>query len=237
MAEALEHGGSCSRCALRLEEQQALTAELRSLAEEMKIVETPSHLESRLMEAFRGGKRSPQRTQATPRAWFGVAAVAAVLLIVVGGVALRLSWAPPASPLAVETGSNKTTNNDAPPPVVPVRTVLVSETPTDRGLVSQPSRKGRKHRVKRVRDSISTLGNNPAIASTAAVEVTTDFMQLGDVSVVNLQEGAQVVRVEMPRYAMARFGLPVNMERYDERVKADVWLGADGLARAIRFVQ
>ncbi len=91
--------------------------------------------------------------------------------------------------------------------------------------------------MKRVRDSISTPGNNAAIASTAAVEVTTDFMQLGDVSVVNLQEGAQVVRVEMPRYAMARFGLPVNMERYDERVKADVWLGADGLARAIRFVQ
>ena len=46
-----------------------------------------------------------------------------------------------------------------------------------------------------------------------------------------------MVRVELPRYAMARFGLPVNMERYDERVKADVWLGADGLARAIRFVQ
>jgi hypothetical protein len=62
-------------------------------------------------------------------------------------------------------------------------------------------------------------------------------MQLGDGSVGNLQEGAQVVRVEMPRYAMARFGLPVNMERYDERVKADIWLGADGLARAIRFVQ
>ena len=65
----------------------------------------------------------------------------------------------------------------------------------------------------------------------------TEFMQLGDVSVANFQEGAQVVRVEMPRYAMARFGLPVNMERYDERVKADVWLGADGVARAIRFVQ
>ena len=29
----------------------------------------------------------------------------------------------------------------------------------------------------------------------------------------------------------------VNMDRYGERVKADVLMGADGLARAIRFVQ
>jgi len=70
-----------------------------------------------------------------------------------------------------------------------------------------------------------------------AAEVASPFMPLGDTNPANIQEGAQVVRVELPRYAMARFGLPVNMERYDERVKADVWLGADGLARAIRFVQ
>ena len=70
-----------------------------------------------------------------------------------------------------------------------------------------------------------------------ASEVVSHFMPLGDTNPANIQEGAQVVRVELPRYAMARFGLPVNMERYDERVKADVWLGTDGLARAIRFVQ
>jgi hypothetical protein len=68
-------------------------------------------------------------------------------------------------------------------------------------------------------------------------EVASTFMPLGYANAASIQEGAQVVRVEMPRYAMARFGFPVNMERYDERVKADVWLGADGLARAIRFVQ
>ena len=52
-----------------------------------------------------------------------------------------------------------------------------------------------------------------------------------------MQEGGLVMRVEMSRYAMARFGFPVNVERYDERVKADVWIGIDGLAHAIRFVQ
>jgi hypothetical protein len=36
---------------------------------------------------------------------------------------------------------------------------------------------------------------------------------------------------------MANFGFPVNMDRYNERVKADVLLGVDGVAHAIRFVQ
>ena len=54
---------------------------------------------------------------------------------------------------------------------------------------------------------------------------------------MNLQDGGQIVRVELPRSTLATFGLPVNMDRYHERVKADVLFGADGQARAIRFVQ
>ena len=53
----------------------------------------------------------------------------------------------------------------------------------------------------------------------------------------NLQDGGQIVRVELPRSALANFGLPVNMDRYNEKVKADVLFGVDGLAHAIRFVQ
>jgi hypothetical protein len=46
-----------------------------------------------------------------------------------------------------------------------------------------------------------------------------------------------MVRVELPRSAMVSFGLPVHMDRVNEKVKADVLLGVDGLAQAIRFVQ
>lgn len=46
----------------------------------------------------------------------------------------------------------------------------------------------------------------------------------------------QLVRVQLPRTAMSYFGLPVNPAR-GELVKADVVLGEDGMARAIRFVQ
>jgi hypothetical protein len=68
-------------------------------------------------------------------------------------------------------------------------------------------------------------------------EIATDFIPLGYINVASLQEGGQIVRVELPRSALVNFGLPVNMDRYNEKVKADVLLGVDGLAHAIRFVQ
>ena len=47
----------------------------------------------------------------------------------------------------------------------------------------------------------------------------------------------QLGRVELPRSSLASFGLPVNLERAGERIKADVVVGNDGMARAIRFVR
>lgn len=79
--------------------------------------------------------------------------------------------------------------------------------------------------------------NASEVGNSDKSEVTTEFLPLSYVSPASLQEGGQLVRVEVPRSTMVRFGLPVNMERYSERVKADVLVSADGLARAIRFVQ
>ena len=37
--------------------------------------------------------------------------------------------------------------------------------------------------------------------------------------------------------ALATFGIPMNEERAEEAIRADVLLGEDGLARAVRFVK
>ena len=50
-------------------------------------------------------------------------------------------------------------------------------------------------------------------------------------------DSGSLVRVELPRSALESFGLPMNMERAGERIKADVLVGSDGPARAIRFVR
>ncbi len=67
--------------------------------------------------------------------------------------------------------------------------------------------------------------------------ITTDFVALpyGDDSLVD--ESMTIVRIEMPRSALRLAGFMVSPDRADERVQADVVLGADGLAHAVRFVR
>jgi hypothetical protein len=68
-------------------------------------------------------------------------------------------------------------------------------------------------------------------------EIATDFIPVTYGDNLNEIENGRIVRVEVPRSALAQFGLPVNMDRANERVKADVLIGDDGMARAIRFVR
>jgi hypothetical protein len=49
-------------------------------------------------------------------------------------------------------------------------------------------------------------------------------------------ESGGVVRVRLPRGALASFGVTISEESRSDRIEADVLLGEDGLARAIRFV-
>jgi len=68
-------------------------------------------------------------------------------------------------------------------------------------------------------------------------EVATKFYPLPDADIFAPVEDATVIRVQLPRSAMRMVGLPVNEERAAERIRADVVLGQDGIARAVRFVQ
>jgi hypothetical protein len=62
------------------------------------------------------------------------------------------------------------------------------------------------------------------------------FIPLPNAQRLDPNEDTNVVRVEVPRSAMLSVGLAVSADRVSELVEADVVLGADGLARAIRFV-
>jgi hypothetical protein len=65
-------------------------------------------------------------------------------------------------------------------------------------------------------------------------EVVTEFFPLLDVSLPF--ESGELLRVTVPASTMRRVGLPVNEERLGDRIYADVLVGQEGLARAIRFV-
>lgn len=74
-------------------------------------------------------------------------------------------------------------------------------------------------------------------ASNPSPEIATAFLPLVEADSLAAIESGHIMRVEMPRQALVSFGLPMNQERAGELVKADVLLGDDGVARAIRFVR
>lgn len=68
-------------------------------------------------------------------------------------------------------------------------------------------------------------------------EYATEFLPLPYAPSMMAQDPGQVVRVRLPRSSLRAVGLPVDEDRLFERVQADVLLGEDGIARAIRFVR
>ncbi len=70
---------------------------------------------------------------------------------------------------------------------------------------------------------------------TASRAVYTDFFPLSTMP-FDRHEPAQVVRIRLPRREMRRFGLPVSEEFERLSIEADVLIGQDGIARAVRFV-
>ena len=63
----------------------------------------------------------------------------------------------------------------------------------------------------------------------------TDFFPLSAVA-LDRHEPAHMVRIRLPRREMRRFGLPVSEEFERASIEADVLIGQDGIARAVRFV-
>lgn len=62
------------------------------------------------------------------------------------------------------------------------------------------------------------------------------FIPLPNAERIAPDENVNVVRVEVPRSAMLAVGYNVSAEQSSELVEADIKMGANGLARAVRFV-
>ena len=62
------------------------------------------------------------------------------------------------------------------------------------------------------------------------------FIPLPNAERIAPDENVNVVRVEVPRSAMLAVGLPVSADQSTDLVEADIKMGSDGLARAVRFV-
>jgi hypothetical protein len=247
-ARALAHRDECLACARRLEDESALSSRLRELANQTSELAAPA-MGNDLLTAFRsrqpGVSKAPAVASWRARPMIaGAMAVAAMILIAIAVTFVRSR--------ATITSAVDQPKPESPQSVSPSKQVVGALDPPVAPAAPLPKTNsefaGRKNKLRRLnrrvspaetiaKDSLTTNGDAASVAIESEPEITSDFMPVGYASAASLEDGGQLVRVELPRSALVAFGLPMNINRYDEKVKADVFFGSDGMARAIRFVQ
>jgi len=265
-AAAEAHGEACGTCAARLADERALSVGLRALASGMQTAEAPARVEAALLAAFRARAASlpeesseavaasnvvPMSGHAPARRWSWAKTIAVASMAAAASLALFVlvrpdapQSAPVRSAMIVEP-PNGSTGGGPPAPTVAQDASheserVVGQTPTPEVAEVTPPRPASMPRPRATNISYSKGGGltRPALAADArAQEVATEFIPLVQAGQYAPAEEGHLVRVELPRSALVSFGLPVNAEAPGGSVKADVLMGQDGIARAIRFVR
>jgi len=222
-AQLLEHCGSCRRCRARLEAEKALSAAFRLAAADR--VAVPAHIETALLGAYRGRRSASLReVRRFPLRYAGIAA--AILMALAGAAVLTWFYAhSPSGPGVADSSSAEIRPTISPAPgYAPVPAPPAAKTdPRPAARYSDASKSNREPRTAPPR-TVSAEG------------LATDFIPLANSSELSYLESGQLVRVLLPRNAMASYGIPVNQELADRPVTAQVLIGQDGVARAIRFL-
>lgn len=177
----LAHVRDCGRCAVRLDEERAVTSALGSFATRTAGAQAPPRVEWALVRALRE-PAAPDEVKGAPSRIFDLLLLAAAAVIVAA-------------------------------------------------IVMVPPR----FEASLAPDSVPAAG---AVATTAAAPETEEsggFVALRYGEDLGELDSLQVVSVELPHTALAALGLPPD-EGAGEMVRAEVIVGHDGVARAIRFV-
>jgi hypothetical protein len=238
---AKQHAAECEQCSGRLRKQQLLSDRLTAGAAADATSNASAHLETALLAAFNGRRKTDvEQVAVLPAASAGSAlrwmAIAAVLLLALSAAALwlnrsRSNAVRQAEAVRVEEPSDQVSKDPETPQEL--REPRKSTKPPDRKNDKKPRPRERRERDQ---PDIVFAADARDRSNEARKEVVTNFIPLVHESALDLESG-QLMRVELPPSALVSLGFPVSLERSDRRIKADVMVGYDGVARAIRFVK
>ena len=243
----LVHTETCKRCATALAVERTLLAGLRAAMANTALESAPPSVERELRLAFRRTMASSTAAVNTPpsgirhRPLWALGAVALIIgALIVSLLPFRHRVSNPEPAQDVQKGSAPTTKlRDSELPASPPSAV-VQQYPRGGaekvfGPVPNRARRLVRHNSKG-HESNRQNGKSEIMAGSSEAEITTDFLPLGYAPSSSRLEHGQVVRVKLPRLALISCGLPMNEARAHEPIEAEVVLGEDGTARAIRFV-
>lgn len=237
------HAASCARCAALLSEQRRLSVALKALATCAEENRSTQRIEAALRAEFRHhharsispgvSKREGTIIQSTfqilGNRW--AFALSAILIAVTGVVVTgRFLKKQNVTPLI------QSQQQPAVQPSAPRRPVVATAHPQP--FSTHPAARGAARQRGSAPRAMARSRPSPAQAQDFSHERAANFYPLPYGSGLGLEEGWQMVRVNMPVSALISLGVPMtNGGLSDHYVQADVVLGGDGMARAIRFVQ
>lgn len=207
-------------------EDEQLRQLLRQMDAADRDCQPPADLVRRALAAF--DRRSTERVwrvRRSPMGWsrqtrLQWAGVAAAIVVVVGGLVVSRKGSP------VHEVPAKAAQAEAPGAEAPrTRVTDVAD-----GLRDEPSRLDAAVRLPEVERP------GPPASVETAPEVGA-FLALGPTSEDELGGALQLMRVRIRGSALRAFGVPLEPFRDERHFQADVLIGEDGMARAIRFVR
>ena len=220
--QSLIHAEACARCADGLLEARMLVESVRTVAAEINREAAPAHVEAALLDAFRNRQPVPVSVLPVKRTrvahWKPVALAAGVLILF---SLVVFSWQQ-----AREMGANPRALAVAPAP--PTVANPATPAPPELGKCTAPAAQANRPRRHAVHQPDVEAGKT---------ERVTEFFSLMEGEEFEAPESGQIVRIELSGAALLEAGLPVDVAMTNAPIKADVVLGEDGMARAIRFVR
>jgi hypothetical protein len=188
-------------------------------------------------------------SKSSPRFWNGWPVRVAAISLLVFGLSAWFFWQNPSrKPDEVvdrlKPSLPEGVSQVLPPKALSPESVVVPKMTRAHSLEAKTGQRAARERVVRIARSQKPVRQSDPkgsevedYATLDQTEVATEFLPLtyGD-PISSSLEGGQLVRVQLPRATLLSFGFPMSEERAPEPIKADVLLGEDGMARAIRFV-
>ncbi|HSS21651.1 MAG TPA: hypothetical protein VLL54_16375 [Pyrinomonadaceae bacterium] len=235
---SVSHAALCPDCAAKLADARAVGSSLLQAAR-AESDQAPPRVKENLLAAF-AEIHSPHATSSRvvdissrrkTRSWIAVAAaIAAVVLLAVIISVWRKS-----SVLGVPQQDLQAGNNPSSPHVDEPKPGSSPDfkKPEDKEVkLTATKREVNPPRLKRpLRESGSPRQGSETVAQNSGSYLPLTYLARG----ADIDSGT-VVRVELSRAALARLGFTRSVDGSSESVRADVILGDDGVARAIRLV-
>jgi hypothetical protein len=231
--EALEHAHGCKKCEAIFFEQQRLDLGLRALAAGECQRQAPPELEQRLVAAFKAHAKEAKaaslhasfsfislwRLIAGEKKWkYATVAVSLVLCLFVSWSLLHHSSEISNTPATMHP------TLETPAPVVEIPRAGMPPAESERIPDIPPVRRSSRAKL-------------PPKMEWVMAEAATDFYAIPYVEPFRPNDRVRVVRIQAPYSTLADYGLPVYSDQALRSIQADVMVGDDNVARAIRFIQ